>query len=208
MSLTEKLTTALAKQNIQVTDSQLNQLNAYLELLSKWNQAYNLTAISSIEQMIPYHILDSLSVLPFLHGKVCLDVGTGAGLPGIPLAIMQPISQFYLLDSNGKKTRFLQQVKFELELDNIHIINSRIKAYQPDIEFSTIVSRAFASLNDFVQATIHLQNAQTVLLAMKGEKAAQEIKLLKATNFDIGQNKVKIHGIDGERCILSLKNPG
>lgn len=204
MSLQSQIQTALLQQNIQATDAQLNQLTHYCEALNKWNKAYNLTAIRNINDMIPHHIVDSLTLLPFLSGKTCLDVGTGGGLPGIPLAIMCPEMEFYLLDSNGKKTRFLNQMKFELVLDNIHVLNERIESYYPDFQLDTICSRAFASLKDFMHATKPLHHPGITLLAMKSVKANSEVAESDLQNLQLEQHEVHITGIDAQRQILSL----
>ena len=191
IELQQKLTHAINKlANVEISPSQIKLLTNYLVLLNKWNQAYNLTAIRNIDDMVEHHILDSLSVLPFLHGNIYLDVGTGPGLPGIPLAIARPDCQFYLLDSNGKKTRFLQQVKYQLKLDNVTVIQSRIEDYQPDVIFDSIMSRAFALLKDFVTCTENLMRPNTRLIAMKGSHAQEEIKAIEDTGFKIDMHPV------------------
>ncbi|MBI2784843.1 MAG: 16S rRNA (guanine(527)-N(7))-methyltransferase RsmG, partial [Legionella longbeachae] len=128
----------------------------YLSLLNKWNLAYNLTAIRDLESMINKHILDSLAILPWLKGNQIIDVGTGPGLPGIPLALAQPEKNFVLLDSNGKKTRFLNEVKRQLNLKNIQIVQFRVENYHPAQGFDTVLSRAFSSLAQMIQWTQHL----------------------------------------------------
>ena len=191
IELQQKLTDAINNMaNTEISQAQIELLVSYLNLLNKWNQTYNLTAIRNIDDMIEHHILDSLSVLPFLHGNIHLDVGTGPGLPGIPLAIARPDCQFYLLDSNGKKTRFLQQVKYQLKLDNVAVIQSRIEDYQPDVIFDSIMSRAFASLKDFVNCTQNLMQPNTRLIAMKGSQAKEEIKAMTTTGFKIDVHPV------------------
>ena len=148
-----------------IAASQRQQLLEYVALLAKWNKAYNLTAVRDEAQMVVRHLLDSLAVVPYLTGKRLIDVGTGAGLPGIPLAILFPEREFHLLDSNGKKTRFLTQVKNELGLTNLQVVNSRVEAFEPGQPFDGITSRAFASLADFTQLTRHLGTEQTRWLA-------------------------------------------
>lgn len=157
---------------------QQERLLAYLALLVKWNQAYNLTAIRHPLEMVTKHLLDSLAVLPHLHGARVLDVGSGAGLPGIPLAIAAPAREFTLLDSNGKKTRFLLQAKGELRLSNLSVVHSRLEQYRPGQLFDTVTARAFASLADMVAGTAHLLAPGGSLLAMKGEYPQDELDAL------------------------------
>ena len=126
------------------------QLAGYLELLVKWNRVYNLTAIKDPKQMVTHHLLDSLSISPYLHGDRLIDVGTGAGLPGIPLAITHRHKQFVLLDSNVKKTRFCRQAAAELGLDNVEVVHSRVEDYRPERLFSSVISRAYTSLSGMI----------------------------------------------------------
>jgi 16S rRNA (guanine527-N7)-methyltransferase len=146
---------------------QLEQLEHYLALLQKWNKVYNLTAIQQPKAMVDKHILDSLSIFHLIRGTTHLDVGTGAGLPGIPLAIANPAWSFTLLDSSIKKTRFLTQVKAELTLDNLSVVHQRLQEYRPAHGFDMIVSRAFKSVVDMVEICSHLDYEQ--LLVMKGQ---------------------------------------
>lgn len=154
------------------------QLLAYRELLGQWNRAYNLTAVRDPAEQVQKHLLDSLAVLPWLQGMRVLDVGTGAGLPGIPLALACPDRQFTLLDSLGKRLRFLFQVKKTLGLDNVTLIESRIEAYRPEVGFDTVISRAFASLADFARLSGHCLAESGCLLAMKADCPAAELSAL------------------------------
>jgi 16S rRNA (guanine527-N7)-methyltransferase len=149
------LRSGIKDQSLTLSDIQVKLLLDYLRLLQKWNSAYNLTAIREPEKMLHLHLLDSLSIIPFVKGGNVLDVGTGPGLPGIPLAIVYPERNFTLMDSNGKKTRFLFQVKNELGLGNVKEIQSRVEAYQPTKQFDAITSRAFTSLSDMGEKTTH-----------------------------------------------------
>jgi 16S rRNA (guanine527-N7)-methyltransferase len=150
----------------------------YLDLLAHWNQAYNLSAVRDPDQMVGRHLLDSLSVLPWLDSGPLLDAGTGAGLPGVPLAIMRPGLEVTLLDSAGKKIRFLRHVKRELGLDNIHPLQHRLESVRLDTEVSCIISRAFSDLSKYVTAARHLLKPHSKLLAMKGRYPDEEIARL------------------------------
>ena len=177
----------------------------YLRLMQRWNRAYNLTAILDIEKMIMLHIIDSLSISPYLHGDRIIDIGTGAGLPGIPLALMHPKKNITLLDSNNKKTRFLTQVAIDLKIKNIEIISSRCENYHPELRFDSILSRAFASLAIMLQTTQHLLKEDGRFLAMKGSYPAQEL-LEIPQGFKINAvHPLKINGLDAERHLICLE---
>jgi len=168
------------------------QLLHYHALLHKWNQAFNLTAVRDPREMIDRHLIDSLLLLDYVEEGRLLDMGTGAGLPGIPLAIYLPQSQFVLLDSNGKKIRFVRQVVLELGLQNVRPIQTRLEAYQPTVAFDMLISRAFTDLTTMLKLTSHLVHSGSTLLAMKGKNLQQELARLPA-------------GIDPE--VISLSKP-
>ena len=180
------------------------KLLTYLELLQKWNRVYNLTAIRQPGQMVMSHLLDSLAVLPHLWPGRWLDVGCGAGLPGLILALMRPEWTFVLLDSNSKKTSFVQQVKIELELRNVSIYCTRVEAWQTEKKFDGIISRAFAETAKFVMLTRHLLDQEGRWVAMKGV-AQQEMERLPN---DINVERViplQVPGLAAARCLIMLK---
>ncbi len=175
----------------------------YLLLLQKWNKAYNLTAIRDFPEMVRKHLLDSLAISPWLQGQRIIDVGTGAGLPGIPLAIAHPHLQFSLLDSNGKKIRFMQEVKRQLSLGNIEIIESRVENYKPAVGFDTVVSRAFSDLSQMISWTEHLIASGGIWLAMKGRHPETELNTINRSYKVIPYD---VPGLDGERCCIIIAN--
>ena len=188
-----------------VRDRLLDSLTHYLAQLTKWNTAYNLTAVREPREMVVRHILDSLAAAPFLRGSRIIDVGTGAGLPGIPLALLYPDRQFTLLDSNGKKIRFVQHVTRELGLTNVLPVQARAEAYEPNHSFDTVISRAFTALADFVANSGHLVGAGGCLLAMKGKIPDAELAALpsdwRATRIEV----LQVPGLDAERHAIVLE---
>jgi len=195
------LVTGLADLGVSATEQQIDLLLAFVRLIEKWNKTYNLTAIRNREEMLRLHILDSLAVLPFISGENIIDVGTGAGLPGIPLAIFMPDVQFTLLDSNAKKTRFVQQAVLELKLENVEVVHSRVEQLKRAGEFDAVLSRAFASLHDIMQWTDYLLQAEGVLIAMKGQKPVAELEQLDRV-YSVGS--IVVPGVDAERCVVRI----
>lgn len=191
---------------ISLTETQSERLLSYLSLLLKWNKAFNLTAITNPEEALNLHLLDSVSVSPAIAAyDSLLDVGTGGGLPGIPLAILNPEKQFTLLDTNSKKTRFLKQVVYELGLDNVTVINQRVQDFDNQSGYACILSRAFASLSDMVQWTEHLLADKGHWLAMKGQYPQQELDELPETVELVEAQQVKLPGINANRWFIYLK---
>ncbi|WP_296251506.1 16S rRNA (guanine(527)-N(7))-methyltransferase RsmG [Pseudomonas sp. UBA4194] len=202
----EELSTGARQLGIELSEQQQEQLLGYLALLIKWNKAYNLTAVRNPDEMVSRHLLDSLSILAHLgDGTSWLDVGSGGGMPGIPMAIMFPHKQITTLDSNGKKTRFQTQVKLELKLDNLQAIHSRVEAFRPEQPFAGIVSRAFSSLEDFTHWTRHLGNGETRWLAMKGLHPADELVALPADFHLDSEHALAVPGCQGQRHLLILR---
>ena len=187
-----------------LNDTQYAQIECYIKLLLRWNKVFNLTAIRAAEDMLPLHILDSLSVLPYIDYQHCLDVGSGAGLPGIPLAIAHPEKQMTLLDTNGKKTRFMQQAVIELNLKNVRIVHARVEKWSPEQPFDAIISRAFSSLQDFVHLTAHHLSTTGMLYAMKGRYPADELESLPQ-EYRATEVKLSIPSLDVDRFLIEIK---
>lgn len=198
------LASGIASLNLNVTDQNIEQLLNFIKLIEKWNKAYNLTAIRDREEMARLHILDSLSIIPHIEGKRVIDIGTGAGLPGIPLAICLPEIDFTLLDSNAKKTRFVQQAVLELKLKNVEVIHNRVENYHPEQAYDAVLTRAFASLSDIMKLTAHLLVQDGVLLAMKGQSPDAELVEITANKSVI---PVSVPGADVERCLVRIQLP-
>lgn len=197
-------TQGLSALNADITAKQLELLKQYVELLYRWNKTYNLTAIRDPQQMVPLHIFDSLAVAPYLQGATCLDVGSGAGLPGIPLAIIQPHRLFTLLDTNGKKTRFMQQAIIQLGLKNCNVVQTRIENWQPENKYHTIISRAFASLNDFITSSSCHLSKNGEILAMKGLFPIDEVSSLPSPFIVEYSKTLRIPNVSAERCIIKI----
>lgn len=199
------LSKALSDNGIKLSSSQVQQLDSYLELLSKWNRAYNLTAITNPREMVYLHIIDSLLIEPHIVGTACLDVGTGGGLPGIPLAIARPDLSWVLLDKNSKKTRFLTQAIADLGLKQAIATHSRIEDLPLQQGFDTITSRAFASLRLFAETTLPVLKSEGRLLAMKGKYPADELAELPSSVSVESVMPLTMKGMDIERHIVQLK---
>ena len=200
-----KLSRLLNEAGISLTDHQKQQLVAYVDMLHKWNKAYNLTSVRDPNEMLIRHILDSIVVAPHLTGSRFIDVGTGPGLPGVPLAIVLPEAHFTLLDSLGKRIRFLRQVQHELKLENITPVQSRVEDFPAEPPFDGVVSRAFASLNDMVSWCHHLPDEQGRFYALKGQVPDDEIAALPAGLTVESVVKLAVPQLDGERHLVVIK---
>ncbi|EAR8787195.1 16S rRNA (guanine(527)-N(7))-methyltransferase RsmG, partial [Salmonella enterica] len=192
-----KLSRLLDEAGISLTDHQKTQLVAYVDMLHKWNKAYNLTSVRDPAEMVVRHILDSIVVAPYLQGQRFIDVGTGPGLPGIPLAIVLPDAHFTLLDSLGKRVRFLRQVQHELKLENITPVQSRVEAYPSEPPFDGVISRAFASLNDMVSWCHHLPGEKGRFYALKGQLPEDEIASLPDDFSVESVEKLRVPQLEG-----------
>ena len=208
MSLRESICRGANTLSVSLTEEQADLLTRYVELLAKWNKAYNLTAVRDINEMVSRHILDSLSIAPYMTGDYLMDVGSGPGLPGMIMAIMYPEKQFTLLDSNGKKTRFMTQAKMELGLNNVRVENTRCESFQAEQPFDVIMSRAFSSLLDMVEGTHHLLSPEGTFLAMKGLYPEEELQELYAVRPDIKEAEshiLSVPGCEAQRHLVMLK---
>jgi 16S rRNA (guanine527-N7)-methyltransferase len=203
VDLRAQLESGCAELNLELSEIQIQQLLDYLALLVKWNKVYNLTALRDPAQMLSKHLLDSLALLAYLDAESLLDVGTGAGLPGIPMAICRPQMAVTLLDSNAKKTRFLQQVKAELKLQNVTVVHGRVEQVELP-KFAIITARAFASVGDIIDlAGRHCDDAGKLIL-MKGVYPEQELQQV-APGFSLqAVNAINVPFCDGQRHLVTL----
>jgi len=200
----------ILQQGIQALDLNLSettqaQLLDYLQLLEKWNHVYNLTAMTDFAEMIPKHLLDSLAVMPHISGRRILDVGTGAGLPGLVFAIVHPDWECTLLDSSSKKIRFIQQVVAELNLTNVHLEHARIEDFEPDKPFSSIISRAYTNLHDFFAQTEEFCEPHGCILAMKGLYPEQEIAKLMHLPVKLETIVLQVPQLSAQRHLIMIR---
>lgn len=176
----------------------------YLSLLSKWNRAYNLTAVRSMENMLSHHVLDSLAVLPYIHGTDCLDAGSGAGLPGLILALARPQHDWWLLDSNGKKVRFLRQVLMEMKLSNVRVTHSRIEDFHPEARFTTVISRALCPVPVFYDQAARLLQRKGRIIVMKGARPEPELEKLREAGVVFKLPELRIPGLNKQRHLVVI----
>ncbi len=201
----QKLQSGLKEMGLDLSGEQQDKLLAYVEMLKKWNKTYNLTALRDESQIISHHLLDSLTLPPYLEGaQTILDVGSGGGQPGIPAAVCRPDLQITLLDANTKKTSFLQQAAIELELKNVRVVSGRVEAVQ-GLRADVITSRAFAELADFVNWTAHLLQDGGCWAAMKGVYPAAEIDRLPDSVCVERVDKIRVPQLNAERHMVILR---
>ena len=201
-----KLASGAAELGVELTEAAQHALLSYLALLKRWNKVYNLTAVKGDANMLTRHLLDSLSVVPVLQGNNVIDIGTGAGLPGVPIAIAKPDIQVTLLDSNAKRCRFLRQVQAQLKLNNVCIVQKRVEEYQPAKKFDNLLSRAFSSLQSFISSSAHLLAGGGKLIAMKGTWPGDEKEqLINGLKID-EVVKLVIPGLPEQRHLVICKS--
>ena len=206
MNLEALVGDGLAAMGIELAADARARLAAHLELIAKWNRVHNLTAVRETEQMVVLHLLDSLSVLPHVEGAMAIvDVGTGAGLPGIPIAIARPRTQVTLLDSSHKKCAFLQQAKTELALDNVTVVCDRVENWKPRQKFDAVISRAFSDLADFVTQAQHLVAPGGRLIAMKGVYPFEEIAKVPSTHRVAQVLELRVPKLDARRHLVFVE---
>lgn len=204
LQLSGRLDAALREMGMLLDDSRQARLLDYLVLITKWNRTYNLTAIHEPERMLTHHLLDSLSILPGVTAGPLLDVGSGAGLPGIPLAIARPDLRVTLLDSSQKRCGFMRQAAIELKLANVQVVHTRAENYRPVDNYPQIVSRAFSDLGDFVKATRHLLAEDGEWLAMKGLYPDEEIAQIKGARVK-SHARLHVPGLDADRHLIIME---
>jgi 16S rRNA (guanine527-N7)-methyltransferase len=197
------LVEGLHRMSLNLSDQMIDQLMAYLNLIEKWNRVYNLTAIRERDEMIKLHFLDSLSILNHVEIENVLDVGSGAGFPGIVLAITKPELKVTVMDSVNKKTTFMQQVKSELSLTNLNVVNARVEEYQPTILFDSVITRAFSSVQNMLSMTQHILQKDGAWLAMKSKDVKEELKALDENQYTLIPLEVPF--INAERYLVKLK---
>ncbi|WP_417447727.1 16S rRNA (guanine(527)-N(7))-methyltransferase RsmG [Idiomarina abyssalis] len=200
----EQLKELLKQAQITLSESQIEQQLALVGLLDKWNKAYNLTSVRNPKDMLTRHIMDSLAVRQYIQGQRFIDVGTGPGLPGLPLAIAEPDKEFVLLDSLGKRIRFIRQVCHELKLTNVTPVQVRVEDYQDEKKFDGVISRAFASLNDMLSWCEHLPSDKGRFYALKGLYPQEELDELSANYKTESIEQINVPGIDASRHIVII----
>lgn len=202
----KQLQAGLAQLHLELPPGCIEAQLHYLSLLARWNRAYNLTALRAPQQMVAELLLDALVALPYLPEGTVIDVGSGAGVPGLPLALARPAQSFYLIDSTGKKTRFVQQVIMALRLGNVNVVHSRVEQYHPVSLADVVISRAFATLSDMVRLTQHLLVPGGLWLAWKGASAEQELSQLPPCYELVENIAVTVPGVNAQRYLVALRD--
>jgi 16S rRNA (guanine527-N7)-methyltransferase len=203
--LIESLRAGAAELGLELPDTEIERMIAYVRELARWNRAYNLTAVRDVEEMIPRHLLDSLALHRFIAGPQVADAGTGAGLPGVPLAIAQPASRFTLIDAGAKKVRFVRHVTALLSLPQIAVVHSRLEDYRPEAGFDTVIARALAPLPRLLDLTGHLCAPGGQLLAMQGRQQDEEPAALPVPWVVDRVERLSVPGLDAQRHVVILR---
>lgn len=203
--LEQNLLRGIRALGLDLSEQDCAKLLQFIQLLNKWNKTYNLTAVRDPLQMVSLHLLDSLVMLPWLQPGAVLDIGTGPGLPGIPLAIVRPETAFTLLDSNSKKTRFITQAVLELGLKNVTVVQSRAESFQPEGEFSTVIARAFASIPELLEMVKHLCTGSTRVVAMKGQYPTEELQGWPAGFVCESVEALQVPELDAARHVVLIR---
>lgn len=204
----QRLEDGLDALNVTLSDMQINLLLGYIKLMIKWNKSFNLTSVRTDVDIIDRHILDSLACLSLLEGERVIDAGSGAGLPGIPIAIARPSIRVACLDSNGKKTRFLRQVKSHLGLENVEVIHSRLEEFRPPVGYDAVLSRALSDLKLMLDQSWHLCIEGGRFYAMKGIMPTEELEVLGGEVSVFAVHRLNVPGIDEQRHLVVIDKPG
>ena len=205
--LSERLRDGLDAMDVSYGDEAISKLLGFMELLAEWNKTHNLTAVDEPEEMLAVHILDCASIKPYLKGAALLDVGSGAGLPGMILAILSPALQVTSVDSRNKKAQFQMFAANKLDLKNFKVENVRIEDFKPKQKFPMVTARAFASIDDFVSGSKHAMASNGRWLAMKGAVPEEELKVLKKRNLKFDTFALKVPQLDAQRNLIVIRAP-
>ncbi len=205
MTALTMLQRGIAALGVEVPAPAQERLVTYLQLVDKWNRVYNLTAVRNVEDMITHHLLDSLAIIPHLPGTTLLDVGSGAGLPGVPVAIARPERQVTLLDSNHKKAAFLRQAAIELGLDNVEVVCERVEAWQPRRVFDVVISRAFSELSQFIALAGRFCAPTGLLAAMKGVYPDEELGAVPRGYIVIAVHREDVSSLGEDRHLVLVQ---
>jgi len=203
-AIATRLSAGLTGLGLTLAPAQRAALVTLVAELADWNTRMNLTAITDPAEVVDKHLLDSLTVLPWLKGHSVADVGSGAGFPGLPLAVADPERRYTLIESTGKKVKFLRHAIERLELPNVEVEHGRAEALKPSQPFDTVISRALGPLSDFVRVAGHLAGRRGRLLAMKGKVPAEELKALPPGWKALAVHPIRVPGLDAERCLVEL----
>jgi 16S rRNA (guanine527-N7)-methyltransferase len=204
LDLVEQLQRDAATLGVSLGASDATRLIRLIEELERWNRSYNLTAVAEVPQMLTHHLLDSLAINPDLEGERIADAGTGAGFPGLPLALVNPERKFTLIDSTAKKLRFVTHAAQLLELTNVTALHARVEALRPGRPFDTVVARALAPLPELLKTVRPLCGPDTRVLAMKGKRPDAELAAVERPWRILGERELEVPGLDKARCVITL----